>query len=361
MKTLIVQNYWTPYRHELFTEMSKYTDIGVLYLGDVGGDRLWKKEKCSFPSIQLEAKKLGPFLFSSLKGIDLSGYNQLVLLEHLENIFTILKLAALFKGRFILWTGMAKDAHPEKPGYDLFTNIIKHWYRKRIYLADHFFAYSELSREMLLNYGIKDEKITIIHQASRIRELPEIINRDPVDLRKGRSGPLKLLSLGYLRKEKNNDLLIKVCSRFSEKEVELFIVGDGPERENLVAMAGRNVHFKGYMEGEDKFREYMAADVFVLPTIRDPWALVVNEAMYYGLPIICSERAGARDMVKDNGFIINPFDEEDLYEAIQKLVGNRPLCEKMGRRSRQIVKDYTIPFAAVQMAGLLEAGINQNE
>ncbi len=353
MKTLIVQNYWTPYRHELFTELAKYRDIEVLYLGNIGSDRLWKKEECSFPSIQLEARKRGPFLFSSLRGIDFSNYDQIVLLEHLENIFTILKLAKIFKGRFILWTGMAKDAHPEKPGYDFFTNIIKHWYRRHLYRANRFFAYSEITREMLLDCGIADERIEIIHQASRIQELPEIVDHDPVELRKGRTGPLKLLSLGYLRKEKNNDLLIKVCSRFDKDQVELLIVGDGPESEKLHAMAGSTIQFKGYLEGEDKFREYLSADVFVLPTIRDPWALVINEAMYYGLPIICSNRAGARDVVKDNGFVIDPFDEEDLYKAIKALAGNRELCEKMGRRSRQIVQDYTISFTAKQMAGLL--------
>ena len=355
MKTLIVQNYWTPYRHELFTELAKYSDIEVLYLGNVGSDRLWEKEECSFPSIQLEAKKLGPFLFSSLRGIDFSKFDQIVLLEHLENIFTILKLAGIFKGRFILWTGMAKDAHPEKPGYDFFTNIIKSWYRRYLYKANIFFAYSGLTREMLLDYGVADESIEIIHQASRIRELPEIIDKDPVELRKGRSGPLRLLSLGYLRKEKNNDLLIQVCSRFNKDEVELLIVGDGPEKQKLHAMAGSNVKFKGYLEGEDKFKEYLYADMFVLPTIRDPWALVINEAMYYGLPIICSSRAGARDVVKDNGFIIDPFSEEDLYKAIKALVGNRDLCEKMGRRSVQIVQDYTISFTAKQMAELLES------
>lgn len=355
MKTLIVQNYWTPYRHELFTELSKYTDIEILYLGKVGADRLWKKEETGFPSIQLNAKRIGPFLFSSLRGIDFTKYDQAVLLEHMENIFTVLKLAGLFKGRFILWTGMAKDAHPEKFSYDFFSKIIKSWYRRYLYRANCFFAYSELSREMLLKWGVPAKKIEIIHQASRILELSEIIDQDPVKLREGRSGPLRLLSLGYLRKEKNNNFLIKVCGRFSRTQVELLIVGDGPERENLCAMGGDNVRFKGYLEGEDKFREYLSADVFVLPTIRDPWALVVNEAMYYGLPVICSSRAGARDMVMGNGFVINPFDEEDLYTAIKTLVDNRGLCEKMGRRSREIVQDYTINFAAKQMGKLLES------
>jgi len=354
LKTLIVQNYWTPYRHELFTELMKYSDIEILYLGNVGSDRLWMKEECIFPSIQLEAKKWGPFLFSSLQGIDFSKFDQIVLLEHLENIFTILKLAGIFKGRFILWTGMTKDAHPEKPYYDFFTNIIKFWYRKLLYKANIFFAYSELTREMLLDQGVPDENIKIIHQASRIIEIPEILNSNPVELRKERKGPLRLLSLGYLRKEKNNDFLIKVCSRFSKDVLELLIVGDGPEKAKLKTIAGSNVKFKGYLAGEEKFKEYLYADVFVLPTIRDPWALVVNEAMYYGLPIICSNRAGARDVVKDNGYVIDPFNEDDLYQAIKTLVGNRALCNKMGRSSLKIIKNYSIPFAAKQISELLE-------
>ncbi|MBI9102597.1 MAG: glycosyltransferase family 4 protein [Spirochaetales bacterium] len=357
MKTLIVQNYWTPYRHDLFTELSKYSDIEVLYLDSVGADRNWEKEETLFPSIQLKARKKGPFAFSDLSGIDFSRYDRAVILEHLENIFTIRKLARIFKGRFILWCGMSKDAHPDKPGYDFLLDCFKAWYRRRLYQANMFFSYCGMTSEMLIEWGVPEEKIHIIHQASSIREIPEIVGKDPVKLhrqsREAKPGPLRILSLGYLRKEKNNDFLIKVCNRFKSDELELVVAGSGPELEDLQQMAGDNVLFPGYLEGEDKFREYLKADVFVLPTIRDPWALVVNEAMYYGLPVICSNRAGARDVVLGNGFIINPFDEEDLYLALKEFVNRPELCWKMGRRSREIVQDYTVPFTAKQMSEYL--------
>jgi glycosyltransferase involved in cell wall biosynthesis len=355
MKTLIIQNYWTPYRHELFTELAQLSDIEVLYLGKIGSDRLWDKEETSFPSIQLSGRKLGPFFFSDLSGIDFSRFDQAVLLEHMENIFTVLKLAAVFKGRFFLWTGMGLNTHPEKPGYDLVLNLFKRWYRKQLYGARLFLAYCELTKEMLLKAGIPDERIRLIHQASRIKVIPEIREHDPVEYRRNRRGPLRLLSLGYLRKEKNNDFLIKVCRRFSKDEIVLTIVGDGPEKERLKALDNDNrVAFKGYLEGDAKFREYLEADVFVLPTLRDPWALVVNEAMYYGLPVICSSRAGARDMVKDNGFVFDPQNEEDLYCCIDNFVKNRELVLTMGVRSKAIVSDYTIPFAARQLQSILE-------
>lgn len=360
MKTLFVQNYWTPYRHDLFTELAKKEDIEVLYLDGIGTDRKWDKEDSSFPSYELKAKKIGPFAFTDIDNFDFSVYGRAVLIEHIENIFTILRLARIFWGRFFLWTEMARNAHPEKMGYDLILNIFKKWYRRKLYKTRTILSFSGLTTEMLRNAGVPEENIYRMPQAASIREIPEIVGKNPVQVRSAlrKPGPLRVLSLGYLRKEKNNELLIHVCRRFNPDQVELIIAGDGPEMERLKTIAAGTVSFTGYLSGEEKFRAYFEADLFVLPTIRDPWALVVNEAMYYGLPVICSNRAGARDAVRDNGFIFDPFKEEELYKSIKKFVENPTLCNSMGDRSREIVGEYSIFSAAKILSGYLKNDVS---
>ena len=89
---------------------------------------------------------------------------------------------------------------------------------------------------------------------------------------------------------------------------------------------------------------YIAADIFVLPTLSDPWGLVVNEAMIFGLPIICTDTAGvAYDLVREgiNGFVVKAGNSDVLYAALKRLCDDPELRETMGKESLKIIKGYT--------------------
>src|SRR5262249_3623602 len=81
--------------------------------------------------------------------------------------------------------------------------------------------------------------------------------------------------------------------RAQRNDVTLMIAGSGGlERFVRDAAASlRSVHYLGQLSGEQVWQAYAAADVFVLPSRREPWGLVVNEAMAAGLPVIVSENA----------------------------------------------------------------------
>jgi glycosyltransferase involved in cell wall biosynthesis len=340
VKLLIVQNYWTPYRNYLFHELAAQPgiELEVLYLGAVGADRKWRSQNADFKVIQATSRRLGPFVISDLSDLSFDTYDAVILLEHLENIFSILKIARRSKGRYILWSGMFEDMYPDKPSYGRAVSFFKKLYRSFLYRARHYLAYSSLTRAMFEANGVPAERITVMPQVARIESIPAIEGKRPEEYRRDRRGPLQVLSLGYLRPEKNNLSLARVCRRFSSDQLHLTIVGDGPQAQVLREEAGENVEVLDYLEGTAKFEKYLASDVFVLPTVRDPWGLVVNEAMYYGLPVICSERAGAKDAIDGNGFVYDPFDEEALYRHIDFFVRNRDQVTGMGRRSREIIE-----------------------
>jgi glycosyltransferase involved in cell wall biosynthesis len=89
------------------------------------------------------------------------------------------------------------------------------------------------------------------------------------------------------------------------------------------------------------------ADVFVFPTLGDIWGLVINEAMSAGLPIITTSAAGASaDLIKDNGFIVPPGDTETLSDRLIEISTKDKLREEMGRRSLDIISDFTIEESA---------------
>lgn len=90
---------------------------------------------------------------------------------------------------------------------------------------------------------------------------------------------------------------------------------------------------------------YKAADIFVLPTRHDEWALVVNEALAKGLPIITTNRCGAGlEIIKNykNGFLVNVDDVEDLANKINLVLNDEDLCKQMNENNLKLAKEYTI-------------------
>jgi len=115
----------------------------------------------------------------------------------------------------------------------------------------------------------------------------------------------------------NSGLLEK--HSLSRRDATLKIMGIGEEEDKLksLAIGEKNIVFLGYLEEEEKAKYYATTDIFVLPTLFDPWGLVINEAMYHGLPIITTSAAGATDLIRGNGIIVKAGDESQLKQAIR--------------------------------------------
>ncbi len=152
-----------------------------------------------------------------------------------------------------------------------------------------------------------------------------------------------ILFVGRLVPEKGVFDLLEAYAKLESglrSEVGLVFAGDGVSREELAQRAKRispgTVCFPGFAQREDLAGLYALAEALVLPTHSDPWGLVVNEAMACGLPIIVSNVAGcSADLVEDgwNGYVVPPRDSEKLSVAIDSLVRQPELKQRMSARS----------------------------
>ncbi|WP_225464659.1 glycosyltransferase family 4 protein [Vibrio vulnificus] len=105
----------------------------------------------------------------------------------------------------------------------------------------------------------------------------------------------RYLYVGRISQEKNIDYLVQT---FNNNGRELTIVGNGPDLHFLKEKANENIKFTGYINNSELDEIYLNHDVFILPSISEPWGLVIDEAIMYGLPVIVSENVGcASDMV----------------------------------------------------------------
>ena len=128
--------------------------------------------------------------------------------------------------------------------------------------------------------------------------------------------PLRYIYVGRLIDVKNVSLLIE---EFNRNGKPLTIVGQGVLETELKRQANPNITFTGFIDNNKLGEVYQAHDVFILPSKSEPWGLVVEEALYWGLPVIVSDKVGSSvDMVKDlhTGSIFQSGNVDSLHDAI---------------------------------------------
>jgi 1,2-diacylglycerol 3-alpha-glucosyltransferase len=169
----------------------------------------------------------------------------------------------------------------------------------------------------------------------------------------GQSGkPPYFLFVGRLATEKNIPTLLQAHAQYLEfgGAWPLVVVGDGPLREPLqeqakVHLRNGKVIFVGHKYIQELPEYYAFAGCLVLPSTREPWGLVVNEAMASGLPVIVSSRCGCADDLVDhgsNGFIVDPENVSEIVAALECV--SRMSEEgrmRMASRSRAVIAEYS--------------------
>ena len=175
------------------------------------------------------------------------------------------------------------------------------------------------------------------------------------------------LYVGRLAPEKNVAGLLAayLAHRAAGGAWPLVLVGDGPERASLQAQAedslyAADIHFAGHQGAAGLPRYYAFAGCFVLPSTREPWGLVVNEAMACGLPVIVSDRCGcAEDLLAPggNGFVFAPETPGALRSA---LAGMEALSEtewlRMSSASLFRIADFTPDRFGEEIAAIVRSG-----
>lgn len=171
--------------------------------------------------------------------------------------------------------------------------------------------------------------------------------------------PVILYCGKYQEKKRPMDLLQSFTSLPTNIRAQLVFLGDGPQRADLQKFIEdhnlRNVTLTGFRNQTDLPAYYALADVLVLPSRFEPWGLVVNEAMCFGLPIIATESVGAAaDLIKagENGYVFKTGDVETLTGKLAELIANKPLRERMGEVSLGIISHWGI---AEDVKGIMAA------
>ncbi|MFX0140589.1 MAG: glycosyltransferase family 4 protein, partial [Candidatus Hodarchaeota archaeon] len=193
-------------------------------------------------------------------------------------------------------------------------------------------------------------KISVIPNGINIKQLTENTNPRYFIHDNKLENKIILFSIGRIDKLKGFQKVIEIFPKLKEKYDNLIylIAGkDGGFKKELQKLIKNkklinSVQFLGYVNHQTKKNAFAAADLVLIPSLYEPFGIVILEAMGFGKPIISTKRGGIKEILKHeiNGILINPSDQLELYDQIDKLLKNKELREKLGKEAKRSVQKF---------------------
>ncbi len=206
-------------------------------------------------------------------------------------------------------------------------------------LANYIVVNSMYSGNLIHEAGIPKEKIRIIPLAfertlnsGSLRVYPEQFSRER---------PLRLLYLGRISVLKGFHLLKKAMKALLAEPVILDLAGNPFGPDELMWNLPPNIVYHGRKDGEEKDRLFRNADVFILPTLSDGFAITQLEAQYWKLPMIATNRCGEVVRNGHNGIILDHITPDTIKEAVQSILDQPGLLGEYSRNAVDL-NDYSL-------------------
>jgi glycosyltransferase involved in cell wall biosynthesis len=182
--------------------------------------------------------------------------------------------------------------------------------------ADKIIAVSNFTRNIIIEkYGIPEEKVTTVHNAVEPAEIKEINGSKYV--------PEKVVTfLGRITFQKGPDYFIEAARLVLERDpdVRFVMAGSGDLLEKMIRRVaqlriGHKFHFTGFLKGTSVDRMLAMSDVFVMPSVSEPFGIVPLEAMRSNVPVVISKQSGVSEVLK-HALKVDFWDVHGMADAI---------------------------------------------
>ena len=336
IRVLLVTNIISPYRIPLYNHFQQTQNFNFRLLALAGkeANREWQiaKEQIKFDYQVLPG--LHKFIWSKEVPIHLNWDLWRELRRYKPDIvitsgydapayWEAFLYCKLFKKKYVLWNGTTLLSVGSTKG------LIGRMKQVIIKGADRYVTYGTKAAEYLEYMGAPRERIHVgvntVDMEWYRRKVAEVRSTDAFDRERSKYPTLLMLYVGRLPKQKGVKQVLRALCKLRDSDIGLLIVGSGPQEEELTRFSQsqnvHNVYFEGFHQQEDIPHYYALADVLILPTLREVWGLVINEALASGLYVLCSNLAGAGyDVVLEewNGTLFDPSSIEEVVALIKR-------------------------------------------
>ena len=227
--------------------------------------------------------------------------------------------------------------------------------------ADRVIAVSELTRRIVIGkYGIPAEKVVTVHNAVRFGEseeaVPERAVKDKV-----------VTFLGRITYQKGPDYFVEAAAKVLKRvpDVRFVMAGSGDMMNHVIRRVARlgiadRFHFTGFLRGEDVHKMFQLSDVYVMPSVSEPFGISPLEAMRSNVPVIISKQSGVAEVL-DYAVKVDYWDVDALADAIYGLIKYPALSGMFASKGLEEVTNLKWNDAAAKIKSVYEAVIEENK
>ncbi len=232
--------------------------------------------------------------------------------------------------------------------------------------ADCVIAVSELTKKIITDrYGISPDKVQIVYNGIDEATMPQ-----GNDLRRMRSLKQKgykiVLFLGRITLQKGPDYFLRAAKRVVECDPKVMFVvsGAGDMEEGIIRLSAelgisQNVIFTGFLTGSDRHEMYTAADLFVMPSVSEPFGIAPLESMRLGTPVLISKQSGVSEVVQ-HALKVDFWDIDAMAERILSIVSYPSLSVALSKNAKQEAKGLTWAEAAIKIEHVVESLVQRH-
>ncbi|MCE7054083.1 glycosyltransferase family 4 protein [Algoriphagus sp. AGSA1] len=192
--------------------------------------------------------------------------------------------------------------------------------RSGMHAADHIVAVSQLTKNIIINkYGVPAHKITVLHNA--------VLDASIIKSNYQKKVPEKIVTfLGRITFQKGPEYFVEAAKKVIERDpnVRFVMAGSGDLLNRMIDRVaelrmGTKFHFTGFLKGDDVDHMYAISDVYVMPSVSEPFGISPLEAVRHNTPVIISKQSGVAEVL-NNAIKIDFWDIDSMADAIFALL-----------------------------------------
>ena len=225
--------------------------------------------------------------------------------------------------------------------------------------ADKIIAVSYFTKNIITSrYGIDPDKVEVVHNAvDKNRRLDAYGIKKNVDEK-------VVLFLGRITMQKGPDYFLEAAYRVykKHKNVRFVMAGSGDMLPRMITrMASLRMldrfHFTGFLKGIDVERMYALSDLYVMPSVSEPFGIAPFEALLYDVPIIISRQSGVAEVLK-NAIKVDFWDVNKMAEMILMLIDNDKVAEEMAAKCKEDMANIGWDNAGLKIKNVYKSVLN---
>lgn len=196
--------------------------------------------------------------------------------------------------------------------------------------ADHIITVSNMTRQTVIEkYGIDPAKVTTVHNAVEPLS-PELLN---VEVKKPKEKVVTFL--GRITMQKGPEYFVEAAAKVlkNNHDVRFVMAGSGDMMDKMITLAAERgiadrFHFPGFQKGKQVYEMFKASDVYVMPSVSEPFGISPLEAMQMGVPSVISKQSGCAEIL-DNVIKTDYWDIDAMADAINAIITYPALYQQL--------------------------------